>query len=104
MNSLYPYVMANNKFPVGTPKLFEGSLIDLNAPETFGFLKVKVRASTDLNIPLLQVRRNGKTLTPLGTWTDWYFSEELKYAEKLGYKFEVLEGVYSKKITYSRNM
>ena len=35
------------------------------------------------------MRRNGKTMAPVGTWTD--FSE--KFAQTLGYKFEVLEGV-----------
>ena len=93
VNSLYPYVMAMNQFPVGNPRYFEGSQIDLQALDTFGFLRVKVTAPKDLNIPLLQVRRNGKTITPLGTWTDWYFSEELKLALTLGYKFEVMEGI-----------
>ena len=87
VNSLYPYVMAKFPFPVGTPRFFEGTDIDLNAFETFGFLKVKVQAPKDLNIPLLQVRRNGETISPLGTWTDWYFSEELKLAMTLGYNF-----------------
>ena len=85
--------MAMNQFPVGNPRYFEGSQIDLQALDIFGFLRVKVTAPKDLNIPLLQVRRNGKTITPLGTWTDWYFSEELKLALTLGYKFEVLEGI-----------
>ena len=93
VNSLYPYVMSNSSFPVGTPRFFEGSQIDLTAFETFGFLKVKVHAPKDLNIPLLQLRRNGKTISPLVTWTDWYFSEELKLALTLGYKFEIIEGV-----------
>jgi hypothetical protein len=43
------------------------------------------------------VRRNGKTITPVGTWTAWYFSEELKFAETLGYTFQVIEGVLYEK-------
>lgn len=92
VNSLYPTVMCNNDFPTGTPRFVEGH-IDLNSPETFGFLLVRVTCPLDLDKPFLQVRRNGTTVAPVGTWIDWYFTEELKLAATLGYKFEVLEGV-----------
>ena len=36
---------------------------------------------------------NGSSIAPLGTWEGWYFSEELKFALKLGYTFEVIEAV-----------
>lgn len=70
----------------------EGDL-DLTDPSTFGFLRVKVNAPDNLHIPLLQTQVNGTSLAALGSWTGWYFSEELKYALKLGYTFEVYEGV-----------
>jgi hypothetical protein len=92
LNSLYPAVMLKNDFPVGTPTFIEGS-VDLHAQDTFGFLKVKVTAPTDLNLPLLMTKLNGRTVAAVGTWTGWYFTEELKLAATLGYEFEVLEGV-----------
>lgn len=93
VNALYPSVMANNDYPIGNPTFFEGSKIDLNDAKTFGFLRVRVTCPTDMHIPFLQVSRQGKTFAAVGSWTDWYFSEELKYAITLGYKFEVLQGV-----------
>ena len=103
INSLYPAVMKHFDYPTGTPRLIEGS-VDLLDPNTFGFLRVKVTAppltSTATNtselfrpMPLLQTKMDGRTIAPLGTWTGWYFSEELKYALKLGYEFEVIQAV-----------
>ena len=96
INSLYPSrlrrVMKHNDFPTGTARHIEGH-VDLNDPDTFGFLRVKVTTPKDLYIPLLQVKHEGRTIAPLGTWTDWYFTEELKLASTLGYTFEVLEAV-----------
>ena len=40
------------------------------------------------------------TLSPLGEWTGWYQSEEIKNAEKYGYKYTILEGYIFK----SQNM
>jgi hypothetical protein len=79
-------------YPVGEPTFIEGS-VDLNAAETFGFLKVRVKAPTNLHVPLLQTKLNGRTVAPVGTWTGWYFTEELKLAVQLGYEIEVLEAV-----------
>ena len=84
--------MKHNDFPTGTARHIEGH-VDLNDPDTFGFLRVKVTTPKDLYIPLLQVKHEGRTIAPLGTWTDWYFTEELKLATTLGYTFEVLEAV-----------
>lgn len=33
-----------------------------------------------------------KTISPLGNWKGWYFSEELYNAAKFGYKFNILSG------------
>ena len=48
VNSLYPAVMQNMDYPVGTPIFVEGS-VDLNNPQTFGFLRVRVTAPLDLH-------------------------------------------------------
>ena len=70
--------------PVGIPKLVQGH-IDILDKDTFGFLKVKVTAPKDLYMPLLHTKINDMSIAPVGTWTGWYFSEELKFALKLGY-------------------
>jgi hypothetical protein len=91
INSLYPSVMRDFDFPVGQPRFFEGQPTDFD--NSFGFLRVRVKAPLDLNVPLLQVKHEGRTIAPIGTWIGWYFSEELKLAKTLGYKFEVIEGI-----------
>jgi len=89
-NSLYPYAMLQD-MPIGQPTF---SLIkDLS--KIFGFVKVKVTTPDNLYIPILpcRVENEGsyKLIFPLGCWTGWYFSEEVKLAVKYGYKIEVLE-------------
>lgn len=96
VNSLYPFSMRNNPMPVGKPKYFSGNIwsIDKNA---FGFFKVKVFAPLDLNKPTLPFRiktseGGQRTIYPVGSWTGWYFSEEIRDKLQDGYKFELLEG------------
>ena len=44
-------------------------------------------------MPVLPVKYKNSTICPIGKWTDWYFSEELKEAQnKYGYKITVLKG------------
>jgi hypothetical protein len=103
VNSLYPSTMKDFNMPVGNPIYFEGdiSLIGPNSGynimnKPFGFFEVEVEAPKNMKIPLLQTRLkmiNGyKTVAPLGTWTDTYFSEEIFNAIKFGYKFKILRG------------
>jgi hypothetical protein len=95
INSLYPSAMLKNPMPVGEPKYFSGNIL-LTDPNAFGFLKVKVSAPLDLNKPTLPMRlktEDGiRTVFPTGTWTTWYFSEEIKDKIKDGYTFEIIEG------------
>jgi len=95
VNSLYPFAMVNNPMPVGQPTHFSGD-ISLKNKDAFGFFKVKVSAPEGLNKPTLPFRletENGiRTVFPVGTWTCWYFTEEIKDKIKDGYKFEILEG------------
>jgi hypothetical protein len=97
VNSLYPSVMVNCKYPVGNPTYFEGDLFKYQ-PELFGFFYCKITTPEYLEHPILQVHHKTnagiRTISPLGSWTGWYFSEELYNAEKFGYKFEVLRGYY----------
>lgn len=90
-NSLYPYAMLQD-MPVGEPTF---SLVkDLS--KIFGFVKVKVTSPANIYIPVLpcRVKSKGgdyKLLFPVGSWTGWYFSEEVKLAVRYGYKVEVIE-------------
>lgn len=99
VNSLYPSVMLNNKYPVGNPTYFEGDLFKYD-PELFGFFYCKVTTPNNLNIPILQLHhdtKNGKrTISPLGSFEGWFFSEELKNSLKFGYSFKIIRGYYFK--------
>lgn len=95
INSLYPYVMAMNFFPVGIPKYFrrpEGPYKDLN--NIFGFVKVNIYCPDSVKMPILLTKVRDKVIAPNGRWTGWYFTEELKYAITLGYEIEILCGYH----------
>lgn len=100
VNSLYPYSMHEFEMPVGTPVKFIGDpSLRMNNP--FGFFKVTVTAPLNMNVPILPTKietsKGQRTVCPVGTWTGWYFSEEIRNAEKYGYKFEIIEGYLFKK-------
>nr|P33537.1 RecName: Full=Probable DNA polymerase [Neurospora crassa]CAA39046.1 putative DNA polymerase [Neurospora crassa] len=88
-NSLYPTAMMM-PMPVGIPV----HTFCKNLNEIFGFVRAKI-ITPAINIPVLpcRVKVNGvqKLIFPIGEWTGWYFSEELKLAVEYGYKIEVLE-------------
>lgn len=96
VNSLYPFIMRNLGMPIGTPYHFVGNIFNFSnyIDNPFGFFKVKVTAPLNLNKPFLPFRAKTnnvmRTIFPVGTWTGWYFSEEILNAQKYGYKFEVL--------------
>jgi len=95
VNSLYPFVMKNNPYPVGNPTYFEGNILysELNP---FGFFYCKIKAPDNLIHPILQIHHKTKggvrTVSPLGIFSGWFFSEELYNAQKFGYQFEILRG------------
>jgi hypothetical protein len=95
VNSLYPSVMVNNPYPIGSPTYFEGNIL-LTEPDAFGFFYCKITSPNDLKHPILQLHYKTKggirTIAPLGSWEGWYFSEEIKNAIKFGYKITVLRG------------
>jgi hypothetical protein len=107
VNSLYPYSMKYFPMPTGSPIHFVGNIYNsVNESKPFGFFKVNITAPCNINKPFLPTRintNNGtRTIFPVGTWTGWYFSEELQNAKKYGYDFEVLEGyLFSKKLIFS---
>jgi len=95
VNSLYPHVMALNKFPIGNPTYFEGDITKYK-PNAFGFFYCKIFCNSNLKHPILQTHintNNGlRTIAPLGSWEGMYFSEELYNAQRYGYKFEIKWG------------
>jgi hypothetical protein len=95
VNSLYPSEMRDNAFPIGSPTYFEGNILKTD-PKAFGFFYVNIQTTRDLKHPILQLHHktsNGlRTVSPLGSFSGWFFSEELKNALKYGYKFDVLRG------------
>jgi hypothetical protein len=97
VNSLYPSSMAKYPVPVGNPEYFEGDY-KLRFKKLFGFVFVRVEAPA-LTRPILPYKftnRNGSqsTIYPTGTWTGWYFTEEIKNAMKYGYKFTIIKGYH----------
>jgi hypothetical protein len=99
-NSLYPTAM-KCPMPVGTP--IHSKIKDLN--KIFGYVKATIKTPDNIYTPVLPVKvviDNAVSLTfPKGTWTGWYFSEELKYAVKHhGYEVVVHESyIYKKDFT-----
>jgi hypothetical protein len=98
VNSLYPYVMKSNKYPIGDSSYFWGDIKQLK--DIFGIVHCKVTAPNNLYTPILLTRRIGRTIAPLGSWEGWYCSEELKLAERYGYEIEVIEGHHWESMEY----
>jgi hypothetical protein len=88
--------MAKNLFPVGKARYFELRPLgrfNLKDPSNFGIFFADINAPESLsNNPFLLTKIKGRTIAPIGTWSGWYFSEELKYAVALGYRIKVHKG------------
>lgn len=95
VNSLYPSVMLNCDMPVGKPTHFIGDLTKFEG-KIFGFFKVNVTCPENIMHPIIQIKHKGasgiRTISPVGTFTMWIFSEEMYNAQQFGYVFEILEG------------
>ena len=99
VNSLFPSVMQDNKYPT---KLFAKFIGDIRYFDRFSNLwedmlsicRVRVTAPYNISNPLLPFRdvKSGRVIYPDGTWTGMYTSVEIKNAEKYGYEFEILSG------------
>jgi hypothetical protein len=93
VNSLYPYVMSEFKYPVGKGQKMEADQINFDT--FFGFLEVEVFCPSALIVPTLLLQYNSVDglFAPTGKWQDIYFSEELKVAKTLGYTFKIIKGI-----------
>jgi len=89
-----PSVMQSQLYPVGDSEYFRGSIFNLK--DIFGIVKCKIIAP-DIYAPILLTQTSdGRIIAPVGSWTGWYCTEELKLAHKYGYQIEVLEGYHWK--------
>lgn len=96
INSLYPAVMSQFKYPVTLIGFFNGdiSLMDDYSnmyTKYLGYFKVRITAPS-INHPILPIKRDNTTIYGEGTWEGWYYSEELNNATKYGYTYKVLAG------------
>ena len=91
VTSLYPFAMLND-MPTGD-MLFS---TDPNLNNYFGIVFVTVDTSgldpKYLSYPLLPHKIKGRMYNPLGSWSGWYFSEEVKLAISYGYNITVHYG------------
>lgn len=92
MNSEYPYVMQKYNIPTGNIKAFTGNIWNIE-PNAFGIFNCNIETPDNLNIPILQIHHNKRTISPLGKFNGWFFSEELKNAiDNFGYKVTIING------------
>ena len=66
----------------------------------FGFIFIKVLKVPNIYIPFLQIKKKYQIIAPIGTWKGIYFSEELKFAKFLGYRFKSLYGLALKNLYF----
>ena len=102
VNSMYPFVMRNFKYPTGDMiKIINKRRIDtyINTLKYIGVVKVNIKAPYQ-HIPYLVKKDEtlNKLITPIGAWTDYITTFEYKEALKRGYEIDILEAyLYSKK-------
>lgn len=84
----YPNSM-KNPMPIGDPVYTDNK----NLEEIFGYVKAQVTAppASVLKNPILPIKTAEGLKCLRGTFYGWWFSEELKNAEKFGYQINVIE-------------
>lgn len=87
--SMFPWAMTAGPFPVpwGSFRRVGAGVTEL---ERTGLYRVKARS--DLPLPVLPHRTEQGLIYPNGDFRGWYIGEELMYFRKLGGKFRVIEG------------
>lgn len=97
INSLYPYVMANYKYP----QINSDYELTTNANDIADcdFIYCDVKAP-DINIPLIPTKINNKLIFPLGSFTSFITNNEYKFALTLGYEFRFIYGLKASATDY----
>ncbi len=87
VNSLYPSVMRDNLFPVGTG-FFTYDFDD----KLQGIYQATAIAPNNIHVPCLGVVSDGKFIFPIGRFDGHWTSAEINYAISLGYEIEIKKG------------
>jgi hypothetical protein len=93
VNSLYPFVMLKD-MPYKPLKWYE-DMSEIKLEDFFGFALARIECGNNVKLPVIPFKSRSldqRILYPRGLFTEVYFSEELKAAEKLGYKIKLLKG------------
>jgi hypothetical protein len=104
VNSLYPFVMLKD-MPYKPLKWYE-DMSEIKLEDFFGFALARIECDDDVKLPIIPIKdrcSENRILYPRGVWTEVYFSEELKAAEKLGYKIKLLKGQSFSKAKFFNN-
>ncbi|KAM7249945.1 hypothetical protein ACFE04_019724 [Oxalis oulophora] len=92
VNSLYPFVMKSFPLPGGKP-VWHSDLVDKDLDSLFGFIEAFVECPKTIKKPFLPYRdKKSGLIFATGEFIDVYYSEELKYAKKIGYKITPICG------------
>lgn len=94
VNSLYPFVMYDNPFPISNPIFVLGNQVTKN---DIGFFQCKISyPECKHGIPLLPKKifngKFNKLIYPVGEWSGLYDSKMIEYARKEGYDIEIEYG------------
>lgn len=88
VNSMYPYVMKNNKYPIGAPYC-----VSNYEKNKLGIWRINWLCPLDLYIPILPYRqKNKKLIFGVGKGSGVYTNVEINEAAKNGYQIEVIKG------------
>ena len=91
VNSLYPFSSLCS-IPGKTCNYIEDlSHKGLELGDLFGFFYCEIETENDY-LGLLPVRVDEGVIMPNGSWSGWYFSEELKFAANNNYSIKVIKG------------
>lgn len=101
VNSMYPYIMQNNYFPVKLVKYFrDGCDLDTLKKLLMDYCVI-ARVKLKTTEPAFAVRHGDKLIFPIGEFETVLTTPSLKYAIRNGYIMNVLEvAVYEKEIIF----
>ncbi|KAF6149506.1 hypothetical protein GIB67_003654 [Kingdonia uniflora] len=90
--------------PCGKP-VWNGNMRGVDLSIIYGFIQAYIITPKNIDKPFLPIRdKNGTLLFPKGKFVGVYLSDELRYAQKLGYKIFSLKGYsFEKKLTPFKN-
>lgn len=94
VNSLYPFVMFNNRFPISKPRKFINPDMSM-IKNSLGITKAIVTTPKKMYLPLLpyrlEINKVTKLVFPLGKFIGYWDNVLLNKALELGYKVKPLE-------------